>query len=242
MGVGGGGGVEAAEGANSGGGNAAKGLTYERDHLVAFGEAVGIVAAVGGDVAVPGGVVEWGLVGLATLLGAEDLPEQSLLGVAKGQMVAFYRGGGTAVCLRAAAQPTVGAREGGVALDLVEHMGAGWGGGGGDDVRDVSVVVHRVPLFELCRGGAVVGAIAFVAQDGGGDGGGLNGGVPGGDGGVVAVGFGFDAVVDARVAEAVGLGDRLTKLSKAVEGRLEGGDVEAGTVLGGGEEGAIVDT
>ena len=56
----------------------------------------------------------------------------------------------------------------------------------------------------------------------------------------MAVGFSFDAVVDARVAEAVGLGDRLSKFGKTIEGGLEGGDVEAGTVLGGGEESAIV--
>ena len=42
VGLGGSGGVEAAEGTHSGSGNAAKGLANERDHLVAFGEAVGI--------------------------------------------------------------------------------------------------------------------------------------------------------------------------------------------------------
>ena len=66
----------------------------------------------------------------------------------------------------------------------------------------------------------------------------MNGGVPGGDGGAVPVGFGLDAIIDARVAEAIGLSNRL---AKAVEGRFEGGDVEASTVLDSGKKGAIID-
>ena len=69
VGVGGGGGVEAAEGEDGRGGDAAKGLADDGDHLVALGEGVGIVPGVGGDVAVAGGVIEGRLVGLATLLG-----------------------------------------------------------------------------------------------------------------------------------------------------------------------------
>lgn len=53
--------------------------------------------------------------------------------------------------------------------------------------------------------------------------------------------FGLDAIIDARVAEAIGLSDRLATRGEAVEGRFEGGDVEAGTVLDGGKEGAIID-
>ena len=52
-----------------------------------------------------------------------------------------------------------------------------------------------------------MGAITLVAKNDGGGGGSLDDGVPGGDGGVVAVGFGLDVVVDARVAEAVGFSD-----------------------------------
>ena len=106
------------------GGDATKGPADERDHLVALGEAISVVTAVGGDVAVAGGVVEWGLAGLATcLLSAENLPEQLLFCVAKRQVVAFCSGGGAALPLRATAKGIV-AGEGSVALDLIEHMGA----------------------------------------------------------------------------------------------------------------------
>ena len=86
VGLGGGGGVEAAEGEDGGGGNAAKGLGDDGDHLVAIGEGVGVVPGVGGDVAVAGGVVERGLVRLAALLGAEDLVES-----AGGRGVAWWQ-------------------------------------------------------------------------------------------------------------------------------------------------------
>ena len=75
--------MEVAEGTDCRGGDATKGLADERDHLVALGEAISVVTAVGGDVAVAGGVVEWGLAGLATLLSAKNLPEQLLFFVAK---------------------------------------------------------------------------------------------------------------------------------------------------------------
>ena len=99
VGLGGGGGVETAEGEDGGGGDAAKGLGDDGDHLIALGEGVGVVPGVGGDVAVAGGVVERGLVRLAALLGAEDLVEQVLLGVAKGKVVALDGGGGAAMAL-----------------------------------------------------------------------------------------------------------------------------------------------
>ena len=95
-------------------------------------------------------------------------------------------------------------------------------------------------MLEFSGGGAVVGAVAFVAKNDGGGGCGLDGGVPGRDGGVVAVSFGFDAVVDARVAKAVGFSDCGPEGGDGVEGGFEGGDVETGTVLGGGEEGAVL--
>ena len=69
--------MEAAEGGNGGGVDTAEGLADERDDLVTLGEAVSVVAGVGGDVALTGGVVEGALGGLPALLGAEDLIEDS---------------------------------------------------------------------------------------------------------------------------------------------------------------------
>ena len=69
-------------------------------------------------------------------------------------------------------------------------------------------------------------------------GGGADGDGPSVQDGVVPPGLAVGPGVDVRVAEAVGGGERVAELGEGVEGGLEGGDVEAGTVLDGGEEGA----
>ena len=117
------GGVEAVEQVDGGFADAAEGLGDEGDDLVALGYAVGVVAGVRGDVAVAGGVVEGALVGAAALLGAEDGPEQGLLDVTEGEVVALGAGWGAAVVLRAVAGVDLGV-EGCEDLDFEEDVGA----------------------------------------------------------------------------------------------------------------------
>jgi len=156
--------VEAAEGGDGGGVDAAEGFADEGDDLVPFGDGVGVVARVGGDKAFACGVVEGALGGLAALFGAEDLVEKALLCAAEGEVVALSGGGGAAAVGGAAAEGGA-AWEGGVDFDFVEDVGAGGGGGDVDDVRDVTVVVDGVPRLELRRRRPVVGAAALVTQE-----------------------------------------------------------------------------
>ena len=109
--------MEAVEGVGGGAVDAAKRLGDEGDDVIALGNAVGVVASVGGHIAVAGGVVEGWVGGLASLACAQDGPEQGFLGVAECEVVAFGGGGGAAVRLRAAALGGAG-EEGGVDFDL----------------------------------------------------------------------------------------------------------------------------
>ena len=80
----------------------------------------------------------------------EDTEEQVLLGVAEGEVVALSGGGGAATAARASAERVARDAEGGVDLNLVEHVGAGGGGGDTDGVGDVAGVVLLV-LVSLCK-------------------------------------------------------------------------------------------
>ena len=76
--------MEPVEGVDGGAVDAAQRLGDEGDDVVALGDGVGVVARVGGHVAVAGGVVEGGVGGLATRSATQDHALGMFEGAAKG--------------------------------------------------------------------------------------------------------------------------------------------------------------